>query len=109
MALPNERISQYTQRERQQLRQGRDMESADLRDAYGQVERLVRENPGYAVLATFATGLGAGLLLAGLTAPKRRDSPKFHDYLGENAREAIQNAVARFVPDAVSRFLSKQR
>lgn len=109
MARPNERISQYAQKERPQYHQGHGAKSPGERNVYGQIEEVVRENPGYAVLATFATGLVAGMLLAAFTGPKQRDAPKFQDYLGENARDAIQNAVSRLVPEAVSRFLAKQR
>lgn len=107
MAIPNERISQYTKRGRQQAHQGHDDESTGVRKVYEQAEGIVRGNPGYSVMATFAMGLGLGLLLASMTTPKRRSSSKFQDYLSDNARETIQHAVMRFVPDAVSRFLSK--
>lgn len=108
MTLPNERTSRYAQREREQFHQGRDVEPCDERNASGNVADVIRENPGYALLATFLTGLGAGLLLTALTGRKRRNLLTVPEHLGANAREAIQHAVARFVPEAVTRFLSKQ-
>jgi len=109
MAAPNERISQYTKpgrREGRPAHQGHSPEPSGAKKVYEQAQGLVRENPGYAILAVFGIGLGLGLLLAAMSPKKERRS-KFQDYLGENARDTIQNAVARFVPEAVSRFLSK--
>lgn len=109
MAAPNERISQYTKqgrRESRQHHQGQFPEGAGVKPLYERAQGLVRENPGYSIMAIFGIGLGLGLLIAALS-PKKQRSPKFQDYLGEHARETIQSAVARFVPEAVSRFLSK--
>lgn len=102
-----ERISQYSQGGGRQYHQGHGGEPSSVRKFYEQAEGIVRDNPGYSVLATFAMGLGLGLAAAALLAPKDRRSAKMSDYLGENMRDAIQSAAARLVPDAVSRFLSK--
>lgn len=109
MAAPNERISQYTKQGRRDSRQrdqGQFPEPAGVKQVYERAQGLVRENPGYSIMAVFGLGLGLGLLIAAMS-PKKQRNPKFHDYLGEHARETIQSAVARFVPEAVSRFLSK--
>ena len=109
MAAPNERISQYTKPGRRESRpshQGHSPEPSGARKVYEQAQDLVREKPGYAIMAVFGVGLGLGLLIAAMS-PKKERRTKFQDYLGENARDTIQSAVARFVPEAVSRFLAK--
>ena len=111
MATPNERISQYTKQERRETspsRRGPLPEAAGIKHAYERAQGVVREHPGYSIMAFFGLGLGLGLLLAAFS-PKRERRAKLHEHLGENARETIQNAVARFVPDAVARFMSKRR
>lgn len=109
MATPNQRISQYTKQGRQRAgqHQGQFDEAAGAKKIYRQAEGLVRDNPGYSVMATFAMGIGLGLLVAAMLPHKRRRASKIQDYLGENARDAINSAVSRFVPDAVARFVSK--
>jgi hypothetical protein len=109
MATPNQRISQYANQGRQQERshQGHSPEATGIKKAYEQAEGLVRDNPGYSVMATFAMGLGLGLLVAAMCPSKQRRASRIQDYVGENARDAISSAVSRFVPDAVARFLSK--
>lgn len=108
MATPNRRISQYTKgRQRGAQHQGQFGETMGVKKAYQQAEGLVRDNPGYSIMATFAMGIGLGLLVAALLPHKQRRAPHLRDYLGENARDAIHSAVSRFVPDAVARFMSK--
>lgn len=111
MAIPNERISRYTKQGRgaaAQHHQGQFPEPSGPRQVYERAQGLVRDNPGYSIMALFAAGLGLGLLIAAMSSKKRRPAAKLHDYLGEHALETIQGAVARFVPDAVGRFLSKR-
>lgn len=109
MAAPNERISQYTKQGRRESRpshQGQFPEPAGVKQVYERAQGVVRENPGYSIMAVFGIGLGLGLLIAALS-PKKERRTKLQDYLGEHAGETIHSAVARFVPDAVSRFLAK--
>jgi len=109
MATPNQRISQYTKQGRQGAapHQGQGDESMGVKKVYQQAEGLVRDNPGYSVMATFAMGIGLGLLCAALIPHRQRRASSIRDYLGDNARDAINSAVSRFVPDAVARFMSK--
>jgi hypothetical protein len=102
-------MSQYTKqgRSRGQQHQGQFPEPEGIKKVYQQAEGLVRENPGYSVMATFAMGLGLGLLAAALFPPRQRRAQRMQDYLGENVRDAINSAVSRFVPEAVARFVSK--
>ena len=109
MATPNERISQYTKpprRESRQHHQGQFPEPTGIKHVYERAQGIVRENPGYSIMAIFGLGLGLGLLIAAM-GPRKERRGRFQEYLGENARDTIQSAVSRFVPEAVSRFLAK--
>ena len=69
MAAPNERISQYTKPGRRESRpshQGHFPEPSGVKKVYGQAQDLVRENPGYSIMAIFGLGLGLGLLIAAM-------------------------------------------
>jgi hypothetical protein len=105
--VAHQRMSQYTN-------QGRFAEQGEgrVRQAYGRAQEMVGENPGYSALACFSVGLfvGAGITL--LASSPKKEKLWYEHYLpadighGEVAKH-VRDAVARLLPDAISRHMTR--
>lgn len=106
--MAHQRMSQYTSQGRfQDEAQGR------VRQVYGRAQEMIGEHPGYSALACFGIGLCVGTTLTLLLTSGEKKRAWYEDYLPDqdfrsDLTRQVRDTVARLVPDAVSRHLTRR-